>query len=301
MMIPMTHFLKYCQIFFYFLQEDGLSRAHKKGPAPSARHHLGESRSDDSLLQSPSKSGHHHHHNKRWSASAVNKELRKQRSTSMDAIMFLELLEQEIHEETPVKKTSEPLSEKFKKPRISKDLWERRKSWAVEELNPGRPSSHSVQRFPPLKETSAPPLPPRSDSNNKAAVVVVSTTDKLSSTDKAPALPPKRSQQSSADNYSRVTPHLRSSPSKDIPQKKQLSESLEKLAQQINTTPLSYPHPIPPPRRSGGGGGGSPSDPMGNNQSTTSSPPPQLPPKATASSGIVKGSTKHSSNPPPTK
>jgi hypothetical protein len=55
-----------------------------------------------------------------------------------------------------------------------------------------------------------------------------------------------------------------------------LSESLEKLAQQIQT-PLSYPHPIPPPRRSSSESMERSAGAMG--QSASSSSPPRLPPK----------------------
>ena len=147
------------------------------------------SRSDD-CLHSPSISDGQHQQQRdlkstsgggsKWSIRQVaNSELRKQRSTSMDAIMFLELLENEIKDmpggggansggdvnkrsghkgsshnnkygmdESAHNRSSssigrqlksESLVDRFKKPRISKDLWERRKSWAVEESTPPPP------------------------------------------------------------------------------------------------------------------------------------------------------------------
>lgn len=235
-----------------YLQEDGQSR--RKGPAPLAR-------SDDSLRSPASKSG---------SKSDL---LKQMRSTSMDSILI---------QDSPKSKGSSSLTDKLKKPRISKDLWERRKSWAVEDSPAKSSSSSSFQRFPPVKETSpAPPLPPRSDN----AKTTTTTTGSDKEDKGPPALPPKRGQQagqalavSSPGNYSRVTPrHIPSPAGQETGSSKKLSESLEKLAQS-----LSYPHPIPPPRRIGG------SSPMGgNNSSSLSSSPPQLPPKSS------KGSTNY--------
>ncbi|XP_046652205.1 rho GTPase-activating protein 12-like isoform X3 [Daphnia pulicaria] len=185
--------------------------------------HLNETSRSDDCLHSPitarqpdmkSASGG----GSKWSNRQVaNSELRKQRSTSMDAIMFLELLENEIKDMPggggasgdDVNKRSgkgsshnnkygvddsthnrssssigrqlksESLVDRFKKPRISKDLWERRKSWAVEESTPP-PPVHLMGRRHPVKEEetaninsvkhhrrsmqsllAAPPLPPR--------------------------------------------------------------------------------------------------------------------------------------------
>nr|CAH0104879.1 unnamed protein product [Daphnia galeata] len=149
--------------------------------------HLNETSRSDDCLHSPSisirqqqsdlKSASGGGGSSKWSIRQVaNSELRKQRSTSMDAIMFLELLENEIKdmpggsgansggdvnkrsghkgsghknkygmEESAHNRSSssigrqlksESLVDRFKKPRISKDLWERRKSWAVEESTP---------------------------------------------------------------------------------------------------------------------------------------------------------------------
>ena len=313
-----------------YLQEDGLSKAKKAAAAsassaiaasPSSSCHrqqqqqLVESRSDDCLKKSPA------------TGRVANAELRKQRSTSMDAIMFLELLENEI-KDMPLKSSatsnkvgansndkqfkSESLVDRFKKPRISKDLWERRKSWAVEELTP--PVRHHPQQ---QQETSshkrrsmqsllvvAPPLPPR--------ISTTTTSDKtpdnksISRDNKAPALPPKKNQgvvvvggARMADNYSRVVPVrvtagvspninvksslAGSSSSQTFQQQQQnggvgrLSESLEKLAQQIQT-PLSYPHPIPPPRMRS----------SSEMSSSSSCSPPRLPPKSGSGGAMIR-------------
>ena len=188
------------------------SRNNNKSASSSSREDLGsgggeeqqqQSRSDESLLLSKAKSsfvgvggvG-------RWSrlgGGESNSELRKQRSTSMDAIMFLELLENEVKDiqlpcaspstataaastvaSSPSEsKSSSAFVDKFKKPRISKDLWERRKSWAVEEAAQNQPtgglsggrlivsssggSGTSSSRYPALTEETfqPPPLPPR--------------------------------------------------------------------------------------------------------------------------------------------
>ena len=379
-----------------YLQEDGISKAKKAASssstvataaaatsspaghkssrrnatpasASSSNTHLIESRSDD-CLQSPSQDKSSLSSSGKWSMRVANAELRKQRSTSMDAIMFLELLENEIKDmpggsgtssgdrlnrkgannNNDVLNTSsssgggrqmksESLVDRFKKPRISKDLWERRKSWAVEELSPAVPLLAQSSRHPALKEetaninskrrsmqslllsssstSTAPPLPPRlstsaqesqSSSNNKRDKTakasrddsVDSESDKTNcAADKAPALPPKKNPNQGVvvassprltDNYSRVMP-LRSvtpsgtssgSPSvvkvkpaeaSQLVNQNRLSESLEKLAQQIQT-PLSYPHPIPPPRRSS-------SESMERSAASSSSSPPRLPPK----------------------
>ena len=268
-----------------YLHEDGLSRQSRKGPAPSLAQ---QSRSDDSLRSNPS--------------SRVGQLTRKQRSSSMDATMFLELLDGQ-QTLTPAKgskaKAAESLADKLKKPRISKDLWERRKSWAVEELQQQQQqtsSSSSFQRFPALKESSstAPPLPPRSAGGADSKTGAGPDKTAVQQEDKAPALPPKKSQTghncvaSSPDNYSRVT-RLKTanstSPAAAAAVSQggtRLSESLEKLAQQIQT-PLSYPHPVPPPRRTAAA-----PDSMG--QSTSSHSPPQLPPKDKALT--AKGSIK---------
>ena len=137
-----------------YLLEDGTkhkSKLHAKDDPKSAdprssrtvATNLSESKSDD-CLQSPGR---------RSPASLRNAEFRKQRSTSMDAIMFLELLENEI-KDMPTSSSSSSqfhhqavpghannsrnlhhnkIEDKYKKPRISKDPWDRRKSWAVEE------------------------------------------------------------------------------------------------------------------------------------------------------------------------
>lgn len=371
-----------------YLQEDGISKAKKAASASMARgsteanactnnvissvqqnrrsgdaQHLMESRSDDCLQSPPANKAVD-----KWSMRVANSELRKQRSTSMDAIMFLELLENEIRD-MPLSGASkslngqnkggsnkndnsiqrqikaESLVDRFKKPRISKDLWERRKSWAVEELTPAPLLLAHSPRHPPLTEetfnpdrrsiqpllstnAAAPPLPPRlttsespaqptppmrrdkiveRNDDDDAATTTVAKSDK--NLDKAPALPPKKNPNQGVvasstssrmvENYSRVIP-LRSgcasrvdgggvvksivvgggggnnnnnngaSPSLN---NRRLSDSLEKLAQQIQT-PLSYPHPIPPPRRT-------PAESMASNSAagSSSSSPPQLPPK----------------------
>ena len=181
--------------------------------------HLNETSRSDDCLHSPSisalqqqsdlKSASGGGGSSKWSIRQVaNSELRKQRSTSMDAIMFLELLENEIKdmpggggansggevnkwygmEESVHNRSSssigrqlksESLMDRFKKPRISKDLWERRKSWAVEETTPPPPLHLMGRRHPVKKEETAninsvkhhrrsmqsllaaPPLPPR--------------------------------------------------------------------------------------------------------------------------------------------
>lgn len=365
-----------------YLQEDGISKAKKAASASIARgsteatastnnvissvqqnrrsgisdaQHLMESRSDDCLQSPPASKAVD-----KWSMRVANSELRKQRSTSMDAIMFLELLENEIRDmplsgatkslngqskigsnksDNSVQRQikAESLVDRFKKPRISKDLWERRKSWAVEELTPAPLLLAHSSRHPPLTEetfnperrsmqsllstNAAPPLPPRlttSESpaqptppmrrdkiverNNDDDAATIASSDK--NVDKAPALPPKKNPNQGVvassttsrmvDNYSRVIP-LRSgaridggggvvksivvvgrgnnngaSPSLN---NRRLSDSLEKLAQQIQT-PLSYPHPIPPPRRT-------PAESMASNSAagSSSTSPPQLPPK----------------------
>lgn len=370
-----------------YLQEDGLSKAKKAAAsvtaAGAAGHHNAKllssddksnrrhvdattslatsahlMRSDDCLQIAPRKSSD------KLSMKAANSELRKQRSTSMDAIMFLELLENEIrdmptagiggslknkggHSDVHNRSSSsninrqmksESLVDRFKKPRISKDLWERRKSWAVEELAPAPPLllAHS-SRHPPLKEETAninakrrsmqsllssstavaPPLPPRLSTSVHESQPKRDKTirdddppaDSDKKNDKAPALPPKKNSNQGAvagtptpkrmgENYSRVIP-IRSSTatgsgasagtsvmkvnavpdngteasqSSSVSQSPnlRLSDSLEKLAQQIQT-PLSYPHPIPPPRRSS-------ADQMERSGSSSASPP-QLPPK----------------------
>jgi len=102
----------------------------------------------------------------------------------MDAIMFLELLEDEIKDMptcalksdardvavlgTAAASKSSKIDDKFKKPRISKDVWERRKSWAVEESGPtsSTPSTSPVKpralkRVDEGGGGGAPPLPPR--------------------------------------------------------------------------------------------------------------------------------------------
>jgi len=88
---------------------------------------------------------------------AKNADFRRQRSTSMDAIMFLELLENEIKEAPSASAASaasasaskprpaaKAADDKFKKPRISKNLWDRRKSWAVEDASTAPASSASL-------------------------------------------------------------------------------------------------------------------------------------------------------------
>jgi len=125
-------------------------------------------------------------------SSCRNAQLRKQRSTSMDAIMFLELLEDEIKDMptcalksdardvavlgTAAASKSSKIDDKFKKPRISKDVWERRKSWAVEESGPtsSTPSTSPVKpralkRVDEGGGGGAPPLPPRSGPSAESA------------------------------------------------------------------------------------------------------------------------------------
>ncbi|XP_032794674.2 rho GTPase-activating protein 12 isoform X3 [Daphnia magna] len=237
--------------------------------------HLNESRSDDCLqLTSRQQPSDKSSSSVKWSIrQAANSELRKQRSTSMDAIMFLELLENEIKDmpggggaSGDVTKKgknhnsenmhnrssssigrqlkSESLVDRFKKPRISKDLWERRKSWAVEESTPP-PSVHlmgqsSRHHRHPLKEEetaninpkhhhqrrsmqsllAAPPLPPRLSAQQENQSSFGRLRDKTSTSvnqrecsdagdadkniDKAPALPPKRNPNQGAVNVSSV-------------------------------------------------------------------------------------------------
>ncbi|XP_057379603.1 rho GTPase-activating protein 12-like isoform X2 [Daphnia carinata] len=196
--------------------------------------HLNESRSDDCLQLTSRQPSDRSSSGSKWSIrQAANSELRKQRSTSMDAIMFLELLENEIKDmpcgaSGDVTKKgknhngenihnrssssigrqlkSESLVDRFKKPRISKDLWERRKSWAVEESTPP-PSVHlmgqsSRHHRHPLKEEetaninpkqhhqrrsmqsllAAPPLPPRLSAQQENQSSLVRVRDKTPTT-----------------------------------------------------------------------------------------------------------------------
>ena len=97
---------------------------------------------------------------------AKNADFRRQRSTSMDAIMFLELLENEIKEAPSASAASAPASkprpaakaadDKFKKPRISKNLWDRRKSWAVEDASTAPASSASLAAAAAASSSSPP-------------------------------------------------------------------------------------------------------------------------------------------------
>lgn len=255
-----------------YLQEDGLCKAKKAASASinsglqtvqdvisgsgsyssksnrrSVDPHMMESRSDDCLQTPPPAKAAD-----KWSMRVANAELRKQRSTSMDAIMFLELLENEIRDMPSggassnlngkgksandthssggrQQLKSESLVDRFKKPRISKDLWERRKSWAVEELTPAPLLLAHSPRHPPLKEetaninskrrsmqsllststSTAPPLPPRlatsahecqpssrrdktTDGGDDDDCDASATADSDKNIDKAPALPPKK-------------------------------------------------------------------------------------------------------------
>ena len=333
-----------------------------------------QSRSDESLLVLGAKpsfvSGGGGGGGGRWSSRVANAELRKQRSTSMDAIMFLQLLENEV-KDIPTTTTTTPSAaatppnvtksssssssafvDKFKKPRISKDLWDRRRSWAVED-GQGQQQQHlqmamvssssytSSNRYPALTEETfqPPPLPPRfsiqplsrqrastaaaaiGTTKSTTAAAAAAATDKNAAVDavifadkkekgrgsaladKAPALPPKKHSRDvgpmsiasssspspstgrgggggGGENYSRVTPVQQQQQLQDN-QQRRLSESLEKLAQQItiNSTPLSYPHPKAPPRRWSATASSSSSSAAATHPSTPSPSPPQLPPK----------------------
>jgi hypothetical protein len=140
-------------------------------------------------------------------------------------------------------------------------------------------------------------------------------------TDKAPALPPKKHSRDvsiasslspspstgrggGGDSYSRVTPLQQQQKLQDN-QQRRLSESLEKLAQQItiNSTPLSYPHPVAPPRSrwSTAAASASTSPSSATHSSTPSPSPPQLPPKISIVHAKLATSERNTTTPSPPK
>lgn len=244
-----------------YLHEDGKSRKQNVASTVTPRTESPprrSSKSDDSLLAGPFSRA-----TGKWSARLVNAELRKQRSTSMDALMFLELLEPDApgpaSSRRPLK-PNESLADKLKKPRISKDVWERRKSWAVDEAGP-------APRRSDKRHSIAPPLPPRH--------CVTAPPVDSGPGDKAPALPPKRAaagsgcpspaKSASPEHYSRVLAVR--SPVMASAGAGRLTESLERLAEQIAAPAVALP--VPPRRKTHDR----------RQEAAPADSPPKLPPK----------------------